>query len=162
MNEVFLSYTWSKNRHDEINDFHERLQNDFQNKCGDTAATIFLDKQNLHGGDAFDEVIENELEDCKLLLILISPTWLNSDYCNKEYRIFKAHGNRPIIPVLWDTIIESQIKEEYLETYHELKKLNWITWDELQYENWESTNLKKATGKLAAEINFKILSSNED
>jgi hypothetical protein len=68
MNEVFLSYTWSKNRHNEINDFHERLQTDFQNKSGDTAATIFLDKQNLRGGDAFDDVIENELNDCKLRL----------------------------------------------------------------------------------------------
>jgi hypothetical protein len=142
--EIFLSYTRSKNRYNYITQFHDHLQTEFRNKSGNQKATIFFDEEHIAGGEKFDEKIEEELNNAKILLVLLSPTWVNSAYCNKEFDFFsKKDSKKVIIPILWDQI--------------HLPQHNWIEWKDLQYEDWNSTALKKATGKLAEKLNKEYL-----
>lgn len=43
----------------------------------------------LRTGDFWDPAIESELRTSDLLVVLLSPCWISSDYCCKEYRIFE-------------------------------------------------------------------------
>lgn len=152
--EIFLSYTRSKDRYNYITEFHGHLQTEFQNKSGNRDALIFFDRDHIAGGERFNEKIQEELNSAKILLVLLSPTWINSAYCNKEFEFFnKKKSEKSIVPVLWDQINLEQVNPKYMDNYNLIKTYNWIEWKDLQYENWESSSLRKATGKLAEELN---------
>jgi hypothetical protein len=121
--------------------------------------TVFQDKRDIHGGDKWADILTNELDSAKLLIILLSPTWLNRKWCRKEYTLFCKSGSsqalRPIFPLLWDEVLDHHIEKgsEADAIYSELKAhqiRDWTTFSEAA--DWRSPDPNKAVGKLAQEI----------
>jgi hypothetical protein len=50
---------------------------------------IWHDKQGIHIGDRWDSRLEKELHASDVLIVLLTPRWIGSEWCRKEYSIFE-------------------------------------------------------------------------
>src|SRR4051794_28906829 len=51
--------------------------------------TIWRDTDRLRTGDRWDPKIEAALRASDVLILLVTPRWIGSDYCRKEFAIFE-------------------------------------------------------------------------
>jgi hypothetical protein len=116
-------------------------------------ATVFQDTHNLIDGQHFPEELERALRQADVFLVLVSPAWLSSDWCRKEFGIFTAEAtdsNRlhRILPVLW--VNTPELTPKSLDVVaRSLALINYSDWRDLRYENWEDTKSQRQVGKLA-------------
>lgn len=156
--EIFMSYTSVKDLYGAVDEFRDHLQTELRKKTGDVSLAVFQDKRDIHGGDKWAEILSAEIASAKLLLVLLSPTWLRSEWCRREYRLFVSSGtnastDRPVVPLVWDRVSEDDAKTpEQRSLLAELKNYQMLTWNELQYEDWKSPEPNKAAGRLAEEL----------
>jgi hypothetical protein len=66
---------------------------------------IWRDTRNIRPGDRWNPAIEEELHRSDILILLITPSWVQSEYCRKEYSFFErieaAHGGGSyVLPIL--------------------------------------------------------------
>src|SRR5262249_23948014 len=122
-------------------------------------------KRNIHGGDRWEQVLSAELTSAKLLLVLLSPTWIRSKWCRREYELFLAAESdgvmsRPVVPLIWDKVDRRDAKtSEEAKVLAQLAACPRFTWDELKYEDRASPKPNRAAGKLAEELKPKLMDS---
>src|SRR5947207_2944477 len=115
---AFFSYA----RHDAVTDpelvesFTTALENRVNAKILNARLSIWRDEHGLRTGDRWNEKIEGEVRSSDVLIVLLSPRWIESPYCRKEYTIFEEVESRRevgdyVAPILVRSI-ESQ--EKYL------------------------------------------------
>jgi hypothetical protein len=87
-NDVFISYSHIDNQPfgdpggGWVDIFHEQLQN-FVNVHVGRRTNVWRDKR-LTGGEVFSDEIEQQLRSSAVLVSVISPGYLQSDWCNRE------------------------------------------------------------------------------
>ena len=69
-------------------------------------AELKVDEDFLHWGDGVDERIESELAESALFLPFITPSYLKSDWCRREFTQFaeaaeRMNGASLILPLIW-------------------------------------------------------------
>ena len=68
-------------------------------------------------GDRWDQGIEAAINSCEVFIVLLTPKWISSDYCRKEFEAENIQAARSsggyVIPI-YGRDIEGQAK--YLET----------------------------------------------
>ena len=97
--DIFISYSHIDNEktpgttYSWIEMFYEELTLSLWQSIGTKKIDIWWDNKRLDGGVAFDGAIEKGIKDSAIFLCLNSPSFLNSDYCQKELDLFykKAH-----------------------------------------------------------------------
>ncbi len=97
--DIFISYSHIDNAktpgttHSWIEMFYEELVLSLWQSIGTKKIDIWWDNKRLDGGVAFDGAIEKGIKESAIFLCLNSPSFLNSDYCQKELDLFfkKAH-----------------------------------------------------------------------
>jgi hypothetical protein len=89
---VFFSYSHFDEEADPrlILAFTEELQKRLNPMFVDGDVEVWRDTERLRLGDRWDAKIEGELRSSDILIVLLTPRWLGSDYCLKEYEIFEA------------------------------------------------------------------------
>jgi TIR domain-containing protein len=90
MSRIFISYS-RKDR-----DFMERLQDSLTKSSFST----WVDVRNILGGRAWKSEINIALEDCKAMILIISPEAMKSEYVKIEWEFF-INNKKALIPVLW-------------------------------------------------------------
>lgn len=55
---------------------------------GVTRAKIWIDRKRVSDGDLFDGAIDDGLRKAELLLVVMSPNWMQRPYCRKELEAF--------------------------------------------------------------------------
>lgn len=88
----------------------------------DERVSIWQDTDNIHGGDQWNEKIEEGLQNADIVLLLVSPDFIDSEYIwNKELPIIKQKydlGKTKVIPIflrdvfaknMWFTDIQGYI-----------------------------------------------------
>jgi len=148
---LFISYTRSKDTFLKVSAFRERIEAELEIRS--PGSRVFQDKAHLQEGDHFPEVLASELSQADVLLILLSPAWLVSEWCRHEYSLFTQAGQNHerlhrILPVLWvDTpqlVVNSQDS-----LARALATINYADWRDLRYGNWDDPAVQKDVGKLA-------------
>ena len=98
-NDVFISYSHIDNQPfgdpggGWVDIFHEQLQN-FVNVHVGRRTKVWRDKR-LTGGEVFSDEIEQQLQSSAILVSVISPGYMQSEWCNRELVAFtKAAQNR--------------------------------------------------------------------
>ena len=93
--DVFISYAHLDNvpyRGDKDNGWIKRLKtaisDDLSTRLG-RKANVFYDKKNIQDGDKFKEEIKQALKESTTMLVVLSPTWANSEPCKSEYRFYQ-------------------------------------------------------------------------
>lgn len=161
---LFLSYTREKNKYNTVSKMKDRLLHELILKTGDKHLGIFQDTE-ITFGIHWEDKLKKELDEANCLIILLSPLWLNSEECNKEYFYFcskssASNKSRPVIPILFDEILETDILDDVkMSIYKDLKKLQIADWSDLKYESLEDTISKKALSKLAKDIKSILIES---
>ena len=106
MNEIFVSY-----RRNDSQEVTNRIYNKLAETFGEAA--IFRDVDKILRGDDFRAAIEQALINCKIMLVIIGPGWLNAednsgkrrldnpaDFVRMEVEMGLRHRSVRVIPVL--------------------------------------------------------------
>ena len=88
-NDVFISYASVDNDPDDwVKTFKTNFQQRLDQKLGRTdASSIWIDDK-LRGSKPFDEQLKEQVQQSAILLIVMSPGWLKSQWCRREFEIF--------------------------------------------------------------------------
>lgn len=70
-------------------DVHYQLR-----QSGDLDTEIWRDTRNIAPSDQFDKVIRDAIDASSLLLVVLSPNWMNSPYCKLELEQFANRWKR--------------------------------------------------------------------
>ncbi len=115
--EFFFSYTRANND-DYLKAFFDDLSEEVRLKRGLAVGTEigFFDQRSIELGEGWDAEIVEALQESRVMLSLASPAYFTSDYCGKEWALFRrrceaaagAHGKTPPLlkSVVW---VEFQI-----------------------------------------------------
>ena len=83
---------------------------------------IWRDENGLLTGYNWDATIEASLRESRLLIVMLSPRWLGSEYCHKEFSIFREverqlGSDKLVIPILLRDVEskKKQLNAEQLE-----------------------------------------------
>ena len=148
---IFLSYTRNKDTFQKVSQFRERFELEVDLRA--PSSRVFQDKQHLSDGAHFPEAIAQELAKADVFLALVSPAWLQSEWCRKEFALFtddainSARLHR-ILPLLWVDTPELSPRSLDLVA-RTLANINYSDWRDLRYESWEDPRSQKQIGKLA-------------
>ena len=66
---------------------HEQIDFEFQ-QLGAPWPKIWRDKRTIEPGDQFDPIIEAAINQSNIFLVVLSPNWMESDYCRHELESF--------------------------------------------------------------------------
>ena len=92
MNDIFISYahlddqSLDEDQKGWITKFHRVLQVKLGQLLGEQA-TIWRDEK-LSGSDVYDDKIVNEFKNAKIMISVLSPRYLKSEWCNRELNEF--------------------------------------------------------------------------
>ena len=145
--DVFISYTRERDQFGRVQLFRNHLENELRGATGKGNLTVFQDTQDLGGGDNYPIELEDQLKTAKIFLIILSPGWLNSDWCGLEYDKFRqsmtVDPKKTILPLLWYSVAGLKFTGKQQERLTEIHNTyEWVNWIELKYENWDSTTFK--------------------
>ena len=111
MNPIFLSYARIDNNKDEgtqkgwITYFHERLKDFLDPKLGERL-DFWRDVQEIEKGASWHGPIKEALSDAKVLLSVLSPSFLKSDNCQFELQYFLDCHKNDDLKVLKESVIK--------------------------------------------------------
>ncbi|MDR4494797.1 MAG: toll/interleukin-1 receptor domain-containing protein [Nitrospirales bacterium] len=83
---TFISYTREKDKFEAVSQFRERLEVELH--FYDSEAVIFQDREFIQGGDHFPDVLAEECRKADVLMIYLTPSWLQREWCRREFELF--------------------------------------------------------------------------
>lgn len=86
---IFISYTREKDKFQAVSEFRERLEVELH--FYNPEAVIFQDRQFIQEGDHFPDVLVNECKRADVLMVYLTPSWLQREWCRREYEIFTSN-----------------------------------------------------------------------
>lgn len=168
--DVFISYTRikdTKNTYFAVSNFTPHFQEELRQKSGNISLTVFQDTQCIREGARWEDAIGDAVRSARIFLILLSPTWLVSDWCKKEYDIFKrektAKPEKVVIPLLWDEIAEESLQPDQKLLLEDIKQYQFVGTDQqkhyyiadaFRYANWDrpDPDRDRAVGQFAGRL----------
>lgn len=157
---AFLSYTGFDNIHEEnrIAEVCERLSGEVKMQTGQPFP-IFRDKKDIQWGQRWRERIEEGLDEAVFLIVILTPSYFQSQPCCDEYELFrerekKLGRNDLILPVYYvecDELEEPTIWESNLWA-KDLSERQYEDWRSLRWEPWTSPTIGRAFERLAKQI----------
>jgi TIR domain len=148
---IFLSYTRKKDQFQKVSSFRERLEHEVEMRS--PGSRVFQDTEHLLDGSHFPEVLAAELKGADVLLVLVSPAWLQSEWCRREFSLFTDDATdstrlHRILPVLWVDTPEMNSRSLDLVA-RTMANISYSDWRDLRYENWDDSKNQRQVGKLA-------------
>jgi tetratricopeptide (TPR) repeat protein len=126
---AFFSYA----HHDEKLDpglfaaFSTELESRISAQFVNDKLNIWRDESGLLTGVNWNATIEASLRESKLLIVMLSPRWLGSDYCRKEFTIFREVERELgmetlVVPLLLREVAskKKQLTKEQLDVFENL------------------------------------------
>ena len=116
----FFSYSHSDAAVDPhiVEAFSSELEKRVDANLVNASFEIWRDNEKLHAGDYWDQCIEKAIKSAHIFVVLMTPKWISSDYCRKEFETFEsvevARNSRGYVIPIYGRDIEKQAK--YLET----------------------------------------------
>jgi hypothetical protein len=151
---AFLSYTRIKNQFNAVTELHAHLANELQ--LHDPKSQLFLDTVNISEGDHFPEVLKIELSQTDVMIVLLSPAWLKSEWCRREFELFTEQRqnesrSQRILPLLFvDTPTLSSDSNDPIAAL--LSQVNYVDWRDLRHESWQNSEKLRQIAKIAARV----------
>jgi hypothetical protein len=99
---LFVSYSRRDNLQNRVSDFVDRIREDYRAATDGTELRLFFDSDNIKGMDDWRHRILGAIRSTRLLLVCLSPHFVESDYCAWEVTEDLKHETTG--PVLGDGI----------------------------------------------------------
>lgn len=127
-NDVFVSYARYDDYQQWVTQFVEDLRNEVRVQCGEEVK-FWKDDDDLEGRNLHAEIIE-EVKNSALLLVVLSPSYLNSDWCREERAHFfrnagkKGQAQRRTLLVFTHDIARTKLPQDFFDihAYHFFQK----------------------------------------
>ena len=148
---VFLSYTRSKDAFHKVSDLRDRIEAELAMRL--PGSQVFQDTKQIHEGEHFPEALVNELSNSDVLLVLLSPAWLASVWCRREYSLFTQDGSNidrlhRILPVLW-VATPQLVPTSQDPIARALADIHYSNWTRFRYGRWDDPDIQEQIGNLA-------------
>ena len=88
--DIFISYSRRDNEHGRIEQLVARIESDFAAFAG-RPLVPFFDASEIHGMDDWRHRILQGLRESRLLLVCLSPGYLQSEYCEWQFNEYLKH-----------------------------------------------------------------------
>lgn len=82
----------------------------------DAGMKVWVDQYLAQGGDDWQTAIEQALQECELMLLIVSPAALDSSYVRLAYRYF-INREKPVLPVLYAPVSPLPAELASLESF---------------------------------------------
>lgn len=156
---------WSYARQDDevsrgrLSSLRSLLMSELQQQYGREPIKIFQDVAAIPPGAAWQEEISNALNRATFLIPIITPAFIESEFCCEEVRLFldrerelnAAHpelaGRRRIFPILYVEI--DDIEPVDAEILAELRKIQWVDFTSLKFKAAHEEPVQVALAALA-------------
>ena len=94
--DIFISYNRNDNvaigaEKEWVEAFHEDLENWLTKRRGWSELKIWRDTRSMQNNDVIDGSIEDAVRESKLLFVLSSSNYLDSEYCKLERDLFHKY-----------------------------------------------------------------------
>jgi len=76
---------------------------------------VWIDQSDIRGGDRWEEKINQALKECKLLIVIVSPAAITSEWVEYEWKTALSAG-KPIIPLYYYEV-ENEPDELFANNY---------------------------------------------
>ncbi len=111
--------------------FTDRLENAVSSTLTNASLEIWRDEKGLRTGARWDQKIEQEIRASHILIVLLSPKWIESEYCRKEYTIFEeveAAEKNYVAPILIRDVEnqERYFDDDQKQTFAKLKQRQFV------------------------------------
>ena len=152
--QTFISYTRNKDNAGVVSRFSAQFLDELNIIL--PKSTVFFDKTNIQEGSHFPEILVQEVQKSAVLIVLLSPAWLASTWCRKEFETFtedRTHLQRlhRVITLLWvDTPEVTETSPDPIAQV--LSRIQHADLRELRFESWKKTRGAKEVASLAAQV----------
>jgi len=89
--DLFISYFRDDNRQGQISEIVAGIQKEYRDFTGGGEPRIFFDKREFGGMDDWQQNILDAIRSSRLLLVCLSPNYLQSEYCSWELNQYLRH-----------------------------------------------------------------------
>jgi hypothetical protein len=117
---------------------------------------IFKDTEGIKTGDDWQDVLNSNLDSARIFLFLLSVQWLQSKWCNLEYKIFtermKVDQMKKLFPVEWVAVDDRFLNDDQKLLNKEIRKEQLFDFKHLQNRQFESAEVNSAIVDLADRI----------
>jgi hypothetical protein len=152
--EGVFSYTRTKDQFNAVSQLAKYLEMELKIRA--PGSELFHDITSIVEGQHFPEVLTDQSRRSDVFLPLISPAWLASNWCRREYLTFTSDLTdsqrlHRVLPVLWVATpqLETDAEDALIAA---LKPVQRFDWSELRYGDWNSPENRREVGRLADRI----------
>lgn len=131
---VFISYS----RKD------ERFMWKLYKRLIDVGESLWVDKKNIRSGKNWDEEIQSGLEECSIMILIVSQSAMNSKNVAHEWKFFETK-DKPIIPLFLSGSID--------DLPFQLRNVQWIDFRDRNNFLSKLNELRKTLQDLRIELN---------
>jgi hypothetical protein len=156
---------WSYARQDDeekLGQLRVRLSRQLQQQYGRNQIKIFQDVAAIPPGAEWEAKILDALNTSTFFIPIITPNFLESEWCNKEFFVFRERekqlikdhpelaGHRRIFPIYYVDI--DGVKPHDPNLLVELRRLQWLDFQDLIYKDDGSEEVQRRLGDLARSL----------
>ncbi len=148
---TFISYTREKQKYDHVvSGFQDRLQNEL--RLRKRTSSVFMDASMIAAGMRFPAEIDKALKSADVLIVLLSPAWLESEWCRRELESFvKFKGEQgkfpAVLPLLWVSVNLDDYPNDALASF--LEPIQYRDWRDLRKKEWSSYEMRNEVDEIA-------------
>lgn len=138
-----------------IRELAVRLRDEVGLLTGDEL-NIFVDRKDLHWGEAWREKIESAIGDVPFLIAIVTPSFIKSPECRREVLTFIGEAasrgqEKLLLPIVY-TKMQNLTEDSDDELVALLARLQWESWAELRLEDPRGPKFMQAINRLAERI----------
>lgn len=132
------------------------LQRQYEMITG-TSVELFLDRDSLEWGDAWESVIHSNLGTVAFFIPVVTPAYFKSAACRTELERFAEQTSREglkglLLPILWVPSRELDSETSTDPLVQIVKDRQWEDWTSLRHEERGSSEYSKTLEKMALRI----------
>ncbi|HLO17422.1 MAG TPA: right-handed parallel beta-helix repeat-containing protein [Anaerolineales bacterium] len=153
---AFFSYVHADDEHDNgrLTAIRKWLEEEISAQTGESFE-IFQDRDDIHWGHAWEERINSTLDSSTFLIAVVTPRYLRSAYCRKEFERFterekKLKRNDLILPMLYMDTPALSNKDDFVA--FAISGRQYADWRSLRFEPWTNPDVTKRLAQLAKMI----------
>jgi TIR domain len=110
--------------------FYSELEKRVDANLVNATFQIWRDKEKLKIGDRWNQSIEAAIDSSDIFIVLLTPKWISSDYCCKEFEVFekieaKRNSGGYVIPIYGRDIVEKYLETGQRELLDRMKRIQY-------------------------------------
>jgi len=152
---AFFSYVRRNDEHDKgrLTFFRKLLEAELWAQTGKDLQ-IFQDTEDIEWGDNWKEKITKVLDTSTILIVMVTPGYLESQSCRFEFEYFLNQESRLkrrlILPILY--IDTPGLKDKNDEIAVGISQRQWVDWRDIRFAKLTSTTTNRKIASLANQI----------